>query len=66
MLQNQTRLQQRDSHFWDSVFLEWYIHFLNNDAFHPQGLLAGWVGGEGTKGRVKKSKGCENSSSTHD
>lgn len=64
MLQNQMRLQQRDSHFWNTVFLEWYIHFLNQDAFHPQDLLGG-VSGGGRKGRAKKSKGSEDFSSTH-
>lgn len=58
MLQNQMRLQQRDPHFEATVFLEWYTHFLNQDAFHPQGLLGGWVegGGRGGQKRVKAVK----------
>lgn len=35
---------KRFTFLWD-FFLEWYIHFLNQDAFRPQGLLGGWVEG---------------------
>lgn len=54
MLQNQMRIQQRHSHFSDIIFLKWYIHFLNQHAFHPKGLL--WGGGKEREEKKKVEK----------